>query len=268
MDRQAVYAANHAHTEESKCPCRHWMQTSCNQDSHQPPLARTMEQLDEGTGVQKHRTAGHPTNQTQQITNRYREVIKTRLRFGKCCFNDYLHKIGRHADGRCDSCGSTETIEHYILECANNATLTNELKEICKRKNIQMNLCFVLSDSNTLNKITDYVSRSNVNCDICKHFTFFLIVFIVLQTIYRINVCIIVLVMSIIIIEMHIDNKSYIIISSVATSWMLYRYHRHHTLRQTPTIIEMSKRQRESSDDEDLREVCNTVLSSQHPHIL
>ena len=157
-DRQAIYAAKHGHRiieiPSSTLDANEAIKDYINH--------LWQEQWNNSTKALEYRNIEPLATREIKLTdsNRHREVIKTRLRFGKCCLNENLHKIGRHSDGSCDSCNSTETIEHYILECRNNAVLTNELKEICKRKNIQMNLCSVISDSDTLNKITDYISRS------------------------------------------------------------------------------------------------------------
>ena len=89
--------------------------------------------------------------------NRKREVIMTRLRFGKSQLNYYMHIMRMHKDGTCDECNTPETIEHFILNCTKNKLLTDELREICRGKNIQMTLGAILTDNVTLNTITDYI---------------------------------------------------------------------------------------------------------------
>jgi ribonuclease HI len=92
--------------------------------------------------------------------NRKREVIMTRLRFGKSQLNYYMHIMRMHKDGTCDECKIPETIEHFLLNCTKNKLLTDELREICRGKNIQMTLGAILTDNVTLNTITDYIIKS------------------------------------------------------------------------------------------------------------
>jgi len=49
--------------------------------------------------------------------NRRKETMITRLRLGKCLLNMYLHKIGRHDTGLCETCRQPETVEHFLLNC-------------------------------------------------------------------------------------------------------------------------------------------------------
>ena len=80
----------------------------------------------------------------------------TRLRLGKTQLNYYMHVMRMHKDGTCDECKTPETIiEHFILNCAKNTLLTDELREICRRKKIQMTLGAILTDNVTLDTITD-----------------------------------------------------------------------------------------------------------------
>jgi len=41
-----------------------------------------------------------------------------RLCTGHCQLNGHLHKLGLHLDGRCDTCGTSETVEHYLIHCS------------------------------------------------------------------------------------------------------------------------------------------------------
>ena len=92
--------------------------------------------------------------------NRKREVIKARLRFGKCNMNSYLKIMNRHRDGNCDTCNTPETIEHFILECRNNMELLNSIKKLCDEQKIQLNLTNVLKNPDTLNCITDFIVKT------------------------------------------------------------------------------------------------------------
>ena len=45
--------------------------------------------------------------------NRTKEVQLTRIRLGTAKVNSILFRIGRHANGLCDTCGITETVKHF-----------------------------------------------------------------------------------------------------------------------------------------------------------
>ena len=92
--------------------------------------------------------------------NRKREVIKTRLRLGKCCMNSYLKILNRHHDGNCNTCHVSETIEHYILECRNNIELFNSVKNLCTKQKIRTDLADILKNPETLNIVTDFIIKS------------------------------------------------------------------------------------------------------------
>jgi hypothetical protein len=80
-------------------------------------------------------------------TNRSIEVKVGRLRFGKCRLNEYLHRIGCHADGLCTRCSVPETIEHLIMECA---VSRSRLAEICRTCKIGIELGQILQSDRAL----------------------------------------------------------------------------------------------------------------------
>ena len=80
-------------------------------------------------------------------TNRSIEVKVGRLRFGKCRLNEYLHRIGCHADGLCTRCSVPETIEHLIMECAMSRS---RLAEICRTCKIGIELGQILQSDRAL----------------------------------------------------------------------------------------------------------------------
>jgi len=41
-----------------------------------------------------------------------------RLCTGHCQLNGHLHKLGLNLDGHCDTCGTTETVEHFLIHCS------------------------------------------------------------------------------------------------------------------------------------------------------
>ena len=63
-------------------------------------------------------------------SNRKKELVITRLRFGKCKLNSHLHKIKIHATGLCSQCNTPETIQHFLMEC--NTPLVNCIKTKCQ----------------------------------------------------------------------------------------------------------------------------------------
>jgi len=73
--------------------------------------------------------------------NRQREKTITRLRLGKCCLNQYLHKINRHPTGHCDHCKKPETVEHFLLQCPHAAIFKDtEIKNIKEALNSEKNI--------------------------------------------------------------------------------------------------------------------------------
>ena len=47
-------------------------------------------------------------------------------------------------------------IEHFILNCTKNKSLTEHLKEICEQKGIEINFSSIQSDNGTSDIITDF----------------------------------------------------------------------------------------------------------------
>jgi len=41
-----------------------------------------------------------------------------RLCTGHCQLNKHLHKLGLHLDGHCDTCGTPETVEPFLVHCS------------------------------------------------------------------------------------------------------------------------------------------------------
>ena len=49
---------------------------------------------------------------------RREEVIMHRLRLGTCKrLKNFLYKIGKHPDRRCETCATSDDIEHFLLVC-------------------------------------------------------------------------------------------------------------------------------------------------------
>jgi len=79
---------------------------------------------------------------------RSKERLITRLRLGKCCLNKYLHQINKHEDGRCDTCGVPETIEHFLLHCQNSGLL-DIMQTMCRQIGILPTIQAALKYPNT-----------------------------------------------------------------------------------------------------------------------
>jgi len=92
------------------------------------------------------------------INPRHKDVVLTRLRLGKCCINAYLHQIGKHPNGLCNSCNKPETITHFLLECPHNETCSAVLAG-CNSLGLSPTIDIVLSDSRQYNIITSTLSR-------------------------------------------------------------------------------------------------------------
>jgi len=65
---------------------------------------------------------------------------------GKYRLNAYLHQIGKHADGLCQSCCKPETVSHFLTECPHNETCSAVLAA-CNDLKPSHTLDIVLSDS-------------------------------------------------------------------------------------------------------------------------
>ena len=99
---------------------------------------------------------------TVPLKPRSKEIAISRLRIQSCSLNAYLFKIGLHASGLCSSCGTPETVEHFILLCANNKTLQFNLQSSCKALKVQFNLKNCL----TIHQLQDIVYKYIVNNNI------------------------------------------------------------------------------------------------------
>ena len=84
--------------------------------------------------------------------SRYKEMIISRLRLGKCRLNSYLHTINCHSTGLCDTCNVPETIEHYILSCKH-SNFYPMLKDTCTRLGVKMDIESILNNE----QLTDLV---------------------------------------------------------------------------------------------------------------
>ena len=90
---------------------------------------------------------------------RDKETTITRFRLGKCYLNSYLHQIGKHPTGLCNTCHVPETVKHYILECRQNKTLLQDLQKI--RLNNACSIDCILSDKKSISVLYDFIKSQN-----------------------------------------------------------------------------------------------------------
>jgi hypothetical protein len=79
-----------------------------------------------------------------QHKNRKIETKITRLRLGQVLNNHYLHKIGVHPDGLCQTCGVTENIQHQLFECKSNLSVM--IRQRCRLRDVPLTIQSVLSE--------------------------------------------------------------------------------------------------------------------------
>jgi len=90
---------------------------------------------------------------------RSKETCLTRMRLGRNRLNFYLNRIKCHPTGLCDYCGEPETIQHFLLECAQNEELVSFLKRFCAALGLPCTLHTVLNHYTTQSKIYHYAAR-------------------------------------------------------------------------------------------------------------
>jgi ribonuclease HI len=66
------------------------------------------------------------------------EIQFHRLRLGKCRFlKSYLFFIGKHCDGKCDSCLCLDTVAHFLLDCRKYSNQRRSLKKNLQKVGIK-----------------------------------------------------------------------------------------------------------------------------------
>ena len=97
-------------------------------------------------------------NTSYSNKNRKKEVAITRLRFGKTRLNEYMHKIGLHQDGKCNTCKVAETVEHFLMECQE-AGIQDKVKDACRRTNTPFEIQEILAHNDILDVISKHIKR-------------------------------------------------------------------------------------------------------------
>ena len=92
--------------------------------------AKWQQLWDEDTTGREYHTMEPAVSKASKFRHNDREMEKTltRLRLRKCYLNSYMHKIRRHRDGMCDTCGNPETVEHYLKKCGGNQDIIYQLE--------------------------------------------------------------------------------------------------------------------------------------------
>ena len=116
---------------------------------------------DEDTTGREYHTMEPTVSKASKFRYNDREMEKTltRLRLRKCYLNSYMHKIRRHRDGLCDTCGVPETVDHYLMHCRANRVMTNNLETRCKEKNVNFSTNQILKHYDLLNILADFIKK-------------------------------------------------------------------------------------------------------------
>ena len=68
-----------------------------------------------------------------------------------------LNEISAHVDGLCENCHTPETVEHFLLHCGNQVTVS--LRNACRELNVEPSLATVLSDHRLIDVIYKNLDR-------------------------------------------------------------------------------------------------------------
>ena len=83
--------------------------------------------------------------------DRHHETTLHRLRLGICKHsNSYLHKIGKHPDGLCETCNCYDNVKHTLIYCQKYNIQRQELHQKCNKLNIKLNLNNLLGKNSQL----------------------------------------------------------------------------------------------------------------------
>ena len=114
------------------------------------------------TGTVYHGIFPHGRPKSLVIAPRDKDTTITRLRLHNCFLRKYLHKIGLDATGMCERCNSTESVEHFLLECPSHKRLTDQLKDATNSLNHQLTVQNLLSNEPFISLIYSYIKNKNL----------------------------------------------------------------------------------------------------------
>ena len=123
--------------------------------------AKWQKRWNENTTGREYYTMEPTVSKASKFRYNDREMEKTitRLRLRKCYLNSYMHKIRRHRDGLCDTCGVPETVDHYLMHCRANRVMINNLETRCKEKNVNFSTNQILKHYDLLNILADFIKE-------------------------------------------------------------------------------------------------------------
>jgi len=93
--------------------------------------------------------------------NRRRETTMSRLRLLQNQLNGYLHKIGLHATGNCNTCGVQQDINHFVFHCDDTSDLRIKLYKVVPNVR-DRNIKFILNNHSSLHTVCDYIMEKKV----------------------------------------------------------------------------------------------------------
>ncbi len=90
--------------------------------------------------------------------NRKKDVILTRIRFGKCMLNAIKHKMDLHPNENCDFCQVKETIEHYLFDCID-SKIGERITELIRNKYHAKAYGKIIRDEEIMDEIYKLIER-------------------------------------------------------------------------------------------------------------
>ena len=111
----------------------------------------------ETTGRQYHEIQPMVNNKIKYSDRKCRskETLLTRMRLGRCYLKHYLFQINIGTDGNCATCNKNQTIQHWILECVDNHELEENIRKICQKASIPVDISSILEIENVWMKYTN-----------------------------------------------------------------------------------------------------------------
>ena len=122
-------------------------------------MAKWQKRWNEDTTGREYYTMEPTVSKASKFKHNDREIERTltRIRLRRCYLNSYLHKIQRHRDGLCDTCGVPETVDHYLMHCRANQDMTKHLETRCKSKKVIFSTNQILIHYDLLNIVASDV---------------------------------------------------------------------------------------------------------------
>ena len=90
-------------------------------------------------------------------SNKSKQTVLSRLRFGKCLLNDTLLMFRKHPTGLCDFCHYPDSVDHYLLQCIDFQDHWLRLVELLLEKGFQVSAINLLKNVCFYNEIWEYV---------------------------------------------------------------------------------------------------------------